>query len=198
MQTGVHWRSRVPLPAPVSPREPVYGRQITLDAFRRSDCLWDFGGHVTDLRHHDLRLGHFVRLRSQQPSLLVGLVFDGKGRAMTPTHVAKPGKRYLVLGDMGELGADALTMHADIGTYARHAELDGLFALGTLTAQTVIELGRDGWHFESLDDLLDELDKVLAPDVTVLVKGSRFMKMERVVEKLVPDFNKHNHAHGAH
>ena len=119
-------------------------------------------------------------------------------RAAIDVLAAKPGKRYLVLGDMGELGADAPAMHAEIGTYARHAELDGLFALGTLTAQTVIELGRDGWHFESLDDLLDELEKVLAPNVTVLVKGSRFMKMERVVEKLVPDFNKHNHAHGAH
>lgn len=119
-------------------------------------------------------------------------------RAAIDVLAAKPGKRYLVLGDMGELGADAPSMHADIGTYARHAALDGLFALGTLTEQTVIELGRDGWHFESPDDLLEELEKVLAPNVTVLVKGSRFMKMERVVEKLVPDFNKHNHPHGAH
>jgi UDP-N-acetylmuramoyl-tripeptide--D-alanyl-D-alanine ligase len=118
-------------------------------------------------------------------------------RAAIDVLAAKPGKRYLVLGDMGELGADAPTMHADIGTYARHAELDGLFALGTLTEQTVIELGRDGWHFESSEDLLEELEKVLAPNVTVLVKGSRFMKMERVVEKLVPDF-KNNNAHGAH
>jgi UDP-N-acetylmuramoyl-tripeptide--D-alanyl-D-alanine ligase len=119
-------------------------------------------------------------------------------RAAIDVLAAKPGKRYLVLGDMGELGADAPSMHADIGTYARHAELDGLFALGTLTEQTVIELGRDGWHFESPDDLLAELEKVLAPNVTVLVKGSRFMKMERVVEKLVPDFNSHNHPHGAY
>jgi UDP-N-acetylmuramoyl-tripeptide--D-alanyl-D-alanine ligase len=119
-------------------------------------------------------------------------------RAAIDVLAAKPGKRYLVLGDMGELGADAPAMHADIGTYARHADLDGLFALGTLTEQTVIELGRDGWHFESCEDLLEELEKVLAPNVTVLVKGSRFMRMERVVEKLVPDFNKHNHSHGAH
>ena len=118
-------------------------------------------------------------------------------RAAIDVLAAKPGKRYLVLGDMGELGTDAPAMHADIGAYARHAALNGLFALGTLTAQTVIELGRDGWHFESLDDLLEELEKVLAPNVTVLVKGSRFMKMERVVEKLVPDF-KNNNTHGAH
>jgi UDP-N-acetylmuramoyl-tripeptide--D-alanyl-D-alanine ligase len=118
-------------------------------------------------------------------------------RAAIDVLAAKPGKRYLVLGDMGELGADAPAMHADIGAYARHAALDGLFALGTLTEQTVIELGRDGWHFESPEDLLEELEKVLAPNVTVLVKGSRFMKMERVVEKLVPNFNNYN-THGAH
>ncbi len=118
-------------------------------------------------------------------------------RAAIDVLAAKSGKRYLVLGDMGELGADAPAMHADIGAYARHAALDGLFALGTLTEQTVIELGRDGWHFESPEDLLEELEKVLAPNVTVLVKGSRFMKMERVVEKLVPDF-KNNNTHGAH
>jgi UDP-N-acetylmuramoyl-tripeptide--D-alanyl-D-alanine ligase len=118
-------------------------------------------------------------------------------RAAIDVLAAKPGKRYLVLGDMGELGADAPAMHADIGAYARHAALDGLFALGTLSEQTVIELGRDGWHFESPEDLLEELEKVLAPNVTVLVKGSRFMKMERVVEKLVPNFNNYN-THGAH
>jgi UDP-N-acetylmuramoyl-tripeptide--D-alanyl-D-alanine ligase len=118
-------------------------------------------------------------------------------RAAIDVLAAKPGKRYLVLGDMGELGTDAPAMHADIGAYARHAALDGLFALGTLTEQTVIELGRDGWHFESSEDLLEELEKVLAPNVTVLVKGSRFMKMERLVEKLVPDF-KNNNTHGAH
>jgi UDP-N-acetylmuramoyl-tripeptide--D-alanyl-D-alanine ligase len=118
-------------------------------------------------------------------------------RAAIDVLAAKPGKRYLVLGDMGELGANAPAMHADIGAYARHAALDGLFALGTLTEQTVIELGRDGWHFESSEDLLEELEKVLAPNVTVLVKGSRFMKMERVVEKLVPNF-KNNNTHGAH
>ncbi len=117
-------------------------------------------------------------------------------RAAIDVLAAMPGRRYLVLGDMGELGADAPAMHAEIGAYARHAALDGLFALGTLTEQTVIELGRDGWHFESPDDLLEELEKVLAPNVTVLVKGSRFMKMERVVEKLVPDFK--NNTHGAH
>lgn len=110
-------------------------------------------------------------------------------RAAIDVLAGKPGKRFLVLGDMGELGKDAAGMHAQIGAYARNANLDGTFALGTLTETTVMEMGVSGWHFDSVDALVDELESHLAPDVTVLVKGSRFMKMERVVEKLVPGFN---------
>ena len=113
-------------------------------------------------------------------------------RAAIDVLAQRPGRRYLVLGDMGELGVEAGAMHAQIGTYARNASLDGTFALGTLTENTVMELGSSGWHFDSVDELADEIDTHLAPDVTVLVKGSRFMKMERVVEKLVPGF------HGGH
>jgi UDP-N-acetylmuramoyl-tripeptide--D-alanyl-D-alanine ligase len=113
-------------------------------------------------------------------------------RAAIDVLAKRPGKRYLVLGDMGELGASARAMHAEIGNYAKHANLDGLFALGEMTEETVMALGATGWHFDSVDELTAEIDLRLAPNATVLVKGSRFMKMERVVEKLVPDF------HGAH
>ncbi len=113
-------------------------------------------------------------------------------RAAIDVLAARPGKRFLVLGDMGELGNNAQAMHAEVGVYARNANLDGTYALGTLTETTVMELGSSGWHFDGVDSLIEELDTHLAPDVTVLVKGSRFMKMERVVEKLVPGF------HGGH
>jgi UDP-N-acetylmuramoyl-tripeptide--D-alanyl-D-alanine ligase len=113
-------------------------------------------------------------------------------RAAIDVLAAKPGKRYLVLGDMGELGKDAPSLHAGIGSYAKAARLDGLFALGKLTEETVMALGATGWHFDTLEELTAEIDQRLAPNVTVLVKGSRFMKMERVVQQLVPDY------HGRH
>jgi UDP-N-acetylmuramoyl-tripeptide--D-alanyl-D-alanine ligase len=113
-------------------------------------------------------------------------------RAAIDVLAKRPGMRYLVLGDMGELGVGAKAMHAEIGDYAKHAKLDGLFAIGELTEATVMALGATGWHFDSVDELTAEIDQRLAPNATVLVKGSRFMKMERVVEKLVPNF------HGAH
>ncbi len=101
----------------------------------------------------------------------------------------QPGKRILVLGDMGELGADGPRLHTEIGSYARHAGIDALFAIGDLMEYAVIQIGANGWHFESADALVDELRKHLAANVTVLVKGSRFMKMERVVEKIVAGFD---------
>lgn len=109
-------------------------------------------------------------------------------RAAIDFLATKSGKRYLVLGDMGELGAEARSLHAGIGDYAKLAKLDGLFALGPLTEETVMALGATGWHFDTLDELTTEIDQRLAPNVTVLVKGSRFMKMERVVQRLVPNY----------
>ena len=109
-------------------------------------------------------------------------------RAAIDVLRAKPGKRFLVLGDMGELGSGARAMHSEIGLYAKHANLDGVYTLGALTEATVISLGVSGWHFEQIDDLVAAITPLLAANVTVLVKGSRFMKMERVVEKLVPQY----------
>ena len=94
------------------------------------------------------------------------------------------GKKILVLGDMGELGDSARDAHARIGVDARVSGVDKLFALGELSAYSVAEFGRTGAkHFGEIEGLLAELESELAPDTTVLIKGSRFMRMERVAER---------------
>lgn len=93
-----------------------------------------------------------------------------------------PGKKILVLGDMGELGDEAPALHAQMGLAARLAGVDKLFALGDLTRETVGAFGPGAMHFEHIQELLADLEKTLSPDTTVLVKGSRFMHMERVVQ----------------
>jgi UDP-N-acetylmuramoyl-tripeptide--D-alanyl-D-alanine ligase len=97
------------------------------------------------------------------------------------------GKKVLVLGDMGELGSDAAAMHAEIGLAARAAGVDRLLALGELTRETVGAFGAGAMHFERIQELLAELENELTPDATVLVKGSRFMQMERVVQSFMDD-----------
>jgi UDP-N-acetylmuramoyl-tripeptide--D-alanyl-D-alanine ligase len=94
------------------------------------------------------------------------------------------GKKILVLGDMGELGDDAAALHRTIGAHARQAGIDALYALGNLSRHAAHEFG-SGVHFEGLSALLAALEPELDSETTVLVKGSRFMQMERVVQALV-------------
>ena len=95
---------------------------------------------------------------------------------------AIPGKKIVVLGDMGELGEDAVAMHADIGRAARAANVNWLLALGEMSAAAVTTFGAGAMHFERIEELLAELEIRLDAEVTVLVKGSRYMQMERVVK----------------
>lgn len=94
------------------------------------------------------------------------------------------GKKILVLGDMGELGIEADRLHAEVGAAARDLGVNRLFALGELSGFAVKEFGAGAQHFQRIEDLLDALKPELANECTVLVKGSRFMKMERVVKDI--------------
>ncbi|SCZ86624.1 UDP-N-acetylmuramoyl-tripeptide--D-alanyl-D-alanine ligase [Nitrosomonas mobilis] len=94
------------------------------------------------------------------------------------------GKKMLVMGDMGELGVAAAEYHRQIGQLARAAKVDTLLALGELSVHAVEAFGHGGQHFVNVDELMAYLTDLLDTDVTVLVKGSRSMRMERVIEKL--------------
>lgn len=93
-----------------------------------------------------------------------------------------PGQKLLVIGDMGELGAEASAHHVLIGSKAKHAGIDKLFALGELSMNAVLAFGPEARHFDTPQTLAAVLETYLVPNTTVLVKGSRFMKMERVVD----------------
>ena len=100
---------------------------------------------------------------------------------------AETGVRVLVLGDMGELGPNAPALHREVGAYAKQAGIERLFGLGDLSKSAVEAFGEGGMHFERIEELLAELHNLLAPDVVVLVKGSRFMQMERVVKSFAAE-----------
>jgi len=131
-----------------------------------------------------------VKGRLQKQPALHGSVFIDDTYNANPDSVKaalavlaqQAGHKVLVLGDMGELGADAAAMHAEIGRAARAAGVDRLLALGELSRETVAAFGAGAMHFERIEELLAELENALAPGTTVLVKGSRFMQMERVVK----------------
>jgi UDP-N-acetylmuramoyl-tripeptide--D-alanyl-D-alanine ligase len=94
------------------------------------------------------------------------------------------GESWLVLGDMKELGDDAAELHRGVGEAARACGIDRVFALGQLSRQVVDGFGESGSWYASADALIDDLAAALTPDVNVLVKGSRSMHMEQVVDAI--------------
>jgi UDP-N-acetylmuramoyl-tripeptide--D-alanyl-D-alanine ligase len=94
------------------------------------------------------------------------------------------GRHTLVMGDLGELGADELSLHRQMGEAARTAGVDALFAVGRLSAAAVEGFGEGGRHFADQAALVAALRPRLGPDDLVLVKGSRLSAMERVADAL--------------
>ena len=97
------------------------------------------------------------------------------------------GRKLLILGDMGEIGEACAQYHDEIGGYAKSQGVDLLFALGEATKAAVRNFGDGARHFCHVDKLIAAADKELGPETTVLVKGSRFMKMERVADALAAE-----------
>jgi UDP-N-acetylmuramoyl-tripeptide--D-alanyl-D-alanine ligase len=105
-------------------------------------------------------------------------------RAAIDVLATRAAPRWLALGDMGEVGDEGPRYHQEIGAYARTAGLDRIFASGELTRHAVTAFGEGAAHFAGVDDLAREVAAQAPSGATVLVKGSRFMRMERVVAAL--------------
>jgi UDP-N-acetylmuramoyl-tripeptide--D-alanyl-D-alanine ligase len=100
-------------------------------------------------------------------------------RAAIDVLASCPAPTVLVLGDMGEVGPQGPAFHREIGAYAREKGLSRLLALGESSVHAVEGFGKGGEHFADVEALVRSID-----GRTVLVKGSRFMRMERVVAAL--------------
>ncbi|RFF28741.1 UDP-N-acetylmuramoyl-tripeptide--D-alanyl-D-alanine ligase [Wenzhouxiangella sp. 15181] len=94
-------------------------------------------------------------------------------------------EHWLVLGDMGELGPDSERLHAEMGQTARDLGVRRLFTVGKLARASSDAFGGDARHFDNKTSLVEALSSQLHAGVTCLVKGSRSMGMERVVEGLL-------------
>jgi len=92
-----------------------------------------------------------------------------------------PGKRILVLGDMGELGPTSPSIHKHIGELAKLIGIDRMFTIGKLTQMASAGFGEGAKHFEDRESLSQELTACLNSETTVLIKGSRLMQMEKIV-----------------
>ena len=105
-------------------------------------------------------------------------------RAGIDVLAATVGRKILVLGDMGEIGEMTGQFHDEIGGYAKSQGVDRLLAFGESSALAARNFGTGGEHFRKLEDLVAALLAELTPEAIVLVKGSRFMRMERVIDAI--------------
>ena len=115
-------------------------------------------------------------------------------RAAIDVLAAYPAPRILVVGDMGEVGTQGKEFHEEVGAYAQQRGIEHVLATGELARSMSASGAR---HYEQFDALLAALDSTLGgnSNATVLVKGSRFMKMERAVQHLTGSTESKKDAH---
>lgn len=132
--------------------------------------------------------GRLERKQGLQGACLIDDTYNANPdsmRAAIDVLAHEVGKKILVLGDMGELGEDAKAMHGQMGAYAKACGITRLFCLGELSQEMVHAFGSGAQHFASVEALATGVQAELSKDTVVLIKGSRFMRMERVVNLLM-------------
>jgi len=132
-------------------------------------------------------VGRMARLRAASGATLIDDSYNANPdsvRAAIDALAACDGVRVLVLGDMGEVGEQGPQFHREVGAYARERGIAHLLALGQATRESTAAFGASGEHFDAVELLVARARELCEPGAAVLVKGSRFMKMERVVAAL--------------
>ena len=107
-------------------------------------------------------------------------------RAAIDVLAALDGPRWLLLGDMGEVGDQGPAFHAEVGAYARERGIEQLWTVGLLCVHAAAAFGATARHFDSVDAMLAAL-AAAGPARSALVKGSKFMRMPRVVQALLQE-----------
>jgi UDP-N-acetylmuramoyl-tripeptide--D-alanyl-D-alanine ligase len=131
--------------------------------------------------------GRLVRVRTARGAVLIDDSYNANPdsvRAAIDVLSALPPPRVLVLGDMGEVGDQGSAFHREVGAYAAERGVDHLLLLGDATRDCAAAFGAGAEHFDDFQALAARADELSPPSASVLVKGSRFMRMERVVAKL--------------
>jgi UDP-N-acetylmuramoyl-tripeptide--D-alanyl-D-alanine ligase len=142
--------------------------------------------------------GRLQRKQAKSGALVIDDTYNANPdsvRAAIDVLSHAPAPRVLVLGDMGEVGDQGPQFHDEIGAYARDRGIEHLLTLGELARHASAAFGAHARHFDDIGSISQAAEVLVATDTTALVKGSRFMKMERVVQHLV---NQQDLGQGSH
>ena len=167
------------------------GEHNVMNALASAAAAYAAGAGLTDIER-GLEAVLPVSGRMQLKPALAGarLIDDsynanpGSVRAGLTSLAAIPGEHWLVLGEMAELGPDSGRLHAEVGEFARVTGVTRLLAVGPETRHAVESFGPGASWFASADELVAALGPELRTGVTVLIKGSRVNRLERVAGAL--------------
>lgn len=171
-------------------RVALAGRHNAMNALAAAAATWAGGWSLDEIVTGLTRVrgvkGRMNLRKARSGALLIDDTYNANPAALEAAieyATSLPGETWLVLGDMGELGPDAAELHAAAGEFARRHGVVRLYAVGTEAAAAAAAFGA-GRHFEDMDALAAALEAELPAGVNLLVKGSRFMRLETLVERL--------------
>lgn len=166
------------------------GRHNAINALAAAAATWAAGWSLDEIVAGLAAVagtkGRMSLRKARSGALLIDDTYNANPTALEAAidyATALPGDTWLVLGDMLELGPEAAELHAAAGRYARDHGVARLYALGPESAAAVAAFGA-GRHFSDPEALAAELENELPAGVNLLVKGSRSMRLEAVVERL--------------
>ena len=131
--------------------------------------------------------GRMQRKAARDGSMIIDDTYNANPdsvRAAIDVLATMKSPRILVLGDMGEVGDQGQAFHAEIGQYAQQVGIEVIYTLGELSKASTEAFGANAAHFTDVEALMASLEQHLPDHPTFLVKGSRFMRMERIVDKI--------------
>jgi UDP-N-acetylmuramoyl-tripeptide--D-alanyl-D-alanine ligase len=171
---------------------PLPGRHNVMNALAASAAALAAGAALDAVRQGLASLspvtGRFTIHRLPNAITVIDDTYNanpGSLQAALEALTMADGETWLVLGDMGELGPGTLELHREAGQRARASGVDRFYTLGDLSRAAAEAFGGNAAAFDTLEDLVAALRDAVHGGVHVLVKGSRRMRMERVVEALV-------------
>ena len=132
--------------------------------------------------------GRLVKLTGINSSCIIDDTYNAAPNAVIASlnyFSTLPGKKWFIFGDMGELGTHSDMHHKNMGLLAKKLGIDEVHTVGKFSNLTSKAFGINGHHYNSQSELINHIAPALQSDISILIKGSRFTKMENVVQSLV-------------
>lgn len=175
-------------------RLPVSGRHNVMNALAAAAAAHALGISLPQIAAGLERLepapGRLTPRRARQGAQILDDTYNANPASLTAALnvlAQADGERWVALGNMNELGADAVEAHVEAGRQARAAGVRRLFAVGDLAAHAAAGFGDGAVVSDSMEQLCEQLASDMTSQVCLLVKGSRGARMERLVQALTAD-----------